>query len=207
MCEGARFPEWKNRCLLSMARSWLWFSSLLSVHTQIYGCLNEFLTKRSRCPHGWLSPAGGPGREVRGAGGRGGAGQRGQASVALVAPVLSPGHLPGAGRHGRLWPGEGRAGSPAPRCSPGHGGGLPPPAARRGRAERAGKQRVHACTTPGGICTKTSDCTNPPHSHGRVCDHAQSHGHLVGVGGGMLQAPTGRPSGTSEPGTSQGGPG
>lgn len=122
MCEGARFPEWKNRCLLSMARSWLWFSSLLSVHTQIYGCLNEFLTKRSRCPHGWLSPAGGPGREVRGAGGRGGAGQRSQASVAPVAPVLSPGHLPGAGRHGRLWPGEGRAGSPAPRCSPGHGG-------------------------------------------------------------------------------------
>lgn len=40
VCEGARFPEWKNRCLLSMARSWLWFSSLLSVHTQIYGCLN-----------------------------------------------------------------------------------------------------------------------------------------------------------------------
>lgn len=57
-----------------MACSWLWFPSLLSVHTQIYSRLNEILTKRSCCPHGWLSLAGG---------GRGGGGSRGEGSAGL----------------------------------------------------------------------------------------------------------------------------
>lgn len=143
---------------------------------------------------------------MRGAGGRGGAGQRGHALAAPVAPVLSPGHLPGAGQHRWLWPGEGGAGGPAPHRSPGHGG-LPPPAARTGRGDRAGEAaRARLQKPPGCVCTEvnaqTHACTKP-----RVYVHAQSHGHPVGAEGGRLQAPVGQPSSTSEPSSSQGGPG